>query len=245
MAQAQDRPPLKAGEGLALALPNGEIQLHGDAGRMAPMGSLAKLLWLRLEGEAWMARSLSFRCTGTWKGFPCWKRDGHGPVDLPRALDESCNLAFLAWAEESLGQDRIRFGEDLARTRLEAVFQPFWGDRIRTGTALPALNPAWVGDGELLPTSPEAFLRWLQAAPQASLRLQARRLLSMSGTSNTQGWWLKTGTAPTQVRGVTGAWVAGGDGSRLAVLYLPRGRGKAEGLDRFCQLLGLPRQGLP
>jgi len=236
--------PLRAGEGLALTLADGRIQGFGDIQRVAPMGSLAKLLWLRLEGDAWMNQGMEFQCRGLWRGFHCWKRDGHGAVDLAKALQQSCNLAFLAWAEESLQRDRRQFGEDLTRARLEAVFQPFWGDRVRPEAPLPMLGPAWVGDGDLLQTSPEAFLRWLLAPAQAQLLAQARRLLIPSHVPERR-WWMKTGTAPTRHRGSTCAWVAGSDGTRTAVLHLPTGRGKAEGLARFHQLLGIPGPEVP
>ena len=79
---------------------------------------------------------------------------------------------------------------------------------------------------------------------QAQLLAQARRLLIPSHVPERR-WWMKTGTAPTRHRGSTCAWVAGSDGTRTAVLHLPTGRGKAEGLARFHQLLGIPGPEVP
>jgi len=55
-----------------------------------------------------------------------------------------------------------------------------------------------------------------------------------------EDWWFKTGTAI--VPGEPSAsctWVVGGHGPVLAVLHLPRGRGRQEGLLRFKEVLGL------
>jgi len=192
------------------------------------MGSLAKLVWLRLEGERWGAAGVRYRCTGTRDGHACWLREGHGDLDLTGALRESCNLAFLAWASPTLASAERN---DAQRARVEAAFAPF---RSRpTPGVLPPLGPDWVGDGPGLQTSPEAFLQWLTAPAQAGLRDQLARLLGQDS-----GAWLKTGTAPVPGRpGVTAAWVAGWTGTTYGVLRLPEGRGKVEGLARWRALL--------
>lgn len=230
-AQAAE-PALLPGEGLAMAA-EGRIGAYGEAGRSAPMGSLAKLVWMQREGRAWEARGVSFCCGGHWRTWSCWNRTGHGAVDLGGALRDSCNLAFLAWASESLEERARVLGESAARAGLEADFEPFLEGRLTPSAALPALSPAWVGDGALLRTTPEAFLRWLRDSRRDALRSQCARLLP-----DRAGWWAKTGTAAVPgFPGETCAWVAGGNGSRLAVLRLPRGRGKAEGLARFRALV--------
>ena len=225
-------PRLLPGEGLAVACA-GEARAYGEAGREAPMGSLAKLVWLQREGRGWEAGGVAFVCRGTWGGRTCWDPTGHGRVDLAKATRVSCNLAFLAWAGESLEARRRLQGESAARAGLEADFGPFLGPRLGPGEALPALTGAWVGDGDLLRTSPEAFLRWLADPARAALRGQCARLLK-----DRDGWWVKTGTAPVPGDpGATCAWAAGGDGATTAVLRLPRGKGKREGLARFRALL--------
>jgi len=166
-------------------------------------------------------------------------------VDLGRALRESCNLAFLAWIRDSQGRWKVEYGEAAARVRMEEVFAPFLGRRLPAGDGLPPLTPAWVGDGDLLRTSPEAFLQWLLEPQQTEVVMFGRRLLAgiwveVKGLLGKEGWWFKTGTAP--VPGdptATSAWVAGGCGSTVVVLHLPRGRGKQEGMARIREILGL------
>jgi hypothetical protein len=128
---------------------------------------------------------------------------------------------------------------------MEEVFAPFLGRRLPPGDDLPPLTPAWVGDGDLLRTSPEAFLRWLMEPQQSEVVMFGKRFLSGSFVEfrvlfGKETWWFKTGTAPVPGEPTaTSAWVAGGLGSTLVVLHLPRGRGKQEGLVRIKQILGL------
>lgn len=238
-------PDLKPGEGFAITLGNGEVRSYGEATREAPMGSLAKLVWLRLEGADWASRSVRFKCTGAAGPFVCWNRDGHGRVDLGKALQESCNLAFLFWIEDAQAHWKADYGEAAARVRMEEVFAPFLGRRLPPGETLPPLTAAWVGDGDLLRTSPEGFLRWLMEPDKAEVVAFGKRFLAGSWVEfrelfGKEDWWFKTGTAPVPgVSAATSAWVAGGCGSTLVVLHLPRGRGKAEGLARIREILGL------
>lgn len=237
---AQTAPVLQPGEGLALLEPGGKLQTFGDAKVVRPMGSLAKLVWLRLEGDDWASWDVRFKCTGETGGFKCWLQKGHGRVHLATATEESCNLAFMAWATASMAEDRRLYGEAAARVRLEEVFRPFLGGRLAPGDTLPVITPPWIGDGDLLRTSPEAFLTWLAHPDQERLLAMMERLLVPLYKRNDGKWWMKTGTAPVVGDpGSTSAWVVGSDGSRLAVLHLPRGRGKAEGLTRFRQVMGL------
>jgi hypothetical protein len=107
------------------------------------------------------------------------------------------------------------------------------------GEGVPELTLAWVGDGDLLRTTPEAFARWLAEPDQESLLGIAQR--NLMNFFRTEGWWFKTGTAPVPGElGATSAWVAGSDGTHIAVLHLPRGKGKAEGIARMKAILGLP-----
>ena len=221
---------LQPGEAMALRGPAGVV-LQGEAQREWPMGSLAKLVWLKLAGEEWERRGVRFRCTGAWQGIPCWNREGHGEEDLLGALRDSCNLAFLAWARETVARWKTEQGEAAARARLEAAFRPFLGDRLPPGDGLPTLDAGWVGDGQLLRTSPSAMAAWLADPAQVGVRARCARMLADEGL---RGWWIKTGTGavladPT----ATSAWCAGSDGPRILVLHLPRGHGKVEGLARF------------
>jgi hypothetical protein len=207
------------------------------------MGSLAKLVWLRLEGEDWSAQDRIFKCTGQMGPHRCWLPKGHGKVDLAKATQESCNLAFLAWAQLSVERWKAELGEGAGRARFEEVFDPFLGDGLPVGDTLPVMSPEWIGDGDLLRTSPEAMLRWLQDPAQDLLLSQCRRLLlgRFEEQFKLDAWWMKTGTGsvPSDAS-ATSAWVVGSNGQVIAVLHLPRGRGKAEGLARFREVMNLP-----
>jgi hypothetical protein len=247
LAQAPEAPKgpvLEPGEGLAIG--QGErTACFGEAEREFPMGSLAKLVWLRAEGQEWAAVDARFKCTGDLNGIPCWKKEGHGKVDLAKALQESCNLAFLTWARWSMQRWTQESGEGSARSRLEEAFRPFLGNRMPAGDSLPVLDQAWIGDGQLLRTSPKAMLAWMMDPVNYGLSEQAMRYLRPVGgllSRPGESWWMKTGTAPVPGEpGATSAWVAGSDGERYAVLHLPRGRGKAEGLARFKALMGIKK----
>ena len=181
-----------------MAVQDGEVKSYGEARKEAPMGSLAKLLWVRIEGDEWGTRLVSFKCTGEWNGFHCWLKKGHGRVDLAKATAESCNLAYLSWVTESSQRWKIDYGDGVARLRLEEVFKPFLGDRLKAGDTLPTFGPEWVGDGELLRTTPEAMAKWLADPGQYELRNRCKRLLG--GTfdgwiTKEAAWWFKK-TAP-------------------------------------------------
>jgi hypothetical protein len=236
--------PLLPGESLALAGPDGVVHLFGeDVSRESPMGSLAQLVWIKLEGSEWASMDVQFNCTGSWQGYPCWLPKGHGKVDLAGALQENCNLAFLSWGRASVQWWLRDYGAGGARARLEEAFGPFLGNRMPEGEDLPPIDPPWVGDGDLLRTSPEAVLRWLMdPAQDETLRMAKRLLLSFKNYNFKDNvWWIKTGTAPVPSDpGATSAWAAGSDGRIIAVLHLPRGRGKADGLSRFRAIMMVP-----
>lgn len=232
-------PQILPGEALAISVNEEPAKYYGEASREHPMGSLAKLVWLRLEGEEWAASGLEFKCTGTAGSDTCWLKKGHGRLDLQKALQQSCNLAFLNWARLSAEEWKRYMGEGVGRLHLEEGFRPFLGSRLPPGDTLPPLTPAWVGDGDLLRTSPEAMLQWLMDPTQTSMISTCRRYLAVR-IGKDESWWVKTGTAPVVGEpGATSAWVAGGNGQIMAVLHLPRGKGKVEGLERFQQVMGL------
>jgi hypothetical protein len=239
-------PDLRPGEGFAITLGDGQVHAYGEALKEAPMGSLAKLVWMRLEGGEWSSQGVQFKCTGSAGPYTCWNHTGHGRVHLAEALRESCNLAFLFWILDAQTRWKAEYGEAAARVRMEEVFAPFLGRRLPSGDSLPPLTAAWVGDGDLLRTSPDAFLRWLMEPEQAQVVTFGKRFLAGSWVevkellAAKEGWWFKTGTAPVLGDpGATSAWVAGGRGEAIVVLHLPRGRGKQEGMVRIREILGL------
>lgn len=237
-------PPLQPGESLAVAGPDGVVHLFGpDPSLESPMGSLAKLVWIKLEGMEWASMDVRFNCTGTWQGYHCWNPKGHGKEDLALALQNSCNLAFLCWGQYSANQWRQDYGDGAGRARLEDAFGPFLGNRMPPGETIPPITPDWVGDGPLLRTSPEAMLNWLLDPAQDETLRRVKRLLIPYDyfDKHPDAWWIKTGTAPVLgAEGATCAWAAGGNGQITAVLRLPRGRGKEDGLNRFRTIMMVP-----
>jgi penicillin-binding protein 2 len=77
--------------------------------QLAP-GSTFKILMATAGWQEGIAQTLHVNCTGgaTFYGrrFGCWVKTGHGGVDLPRAIYQSCDVFFYTLAEK-LGIDRI------------------------------------------------------------------------------------------------------------------------------------------
>ncbi len=238
-------PPLRPGEGFAITLGDGVVRAYGEAKQEAAMGSLAQLAWMRMEGADWASQGVRFKCTGAAGPFTCWNPKGHGRVDLGKALSENCSLAFLFWIANAQERWKADYGEAAARVRMEDVFAPFLGRRLKPGESLPPLTAAWVGAGDLLRTSPEAFLRWLMEPEQAEVvnfgkRLLAGHWVEVKELFGKEDWWFQTVTVPVPGEpAASSAWVVGGKGQTLVVLHLSGGRAKPEGLARLRELLGL------
>jgi hypothetical protein len=234
--EAVPAPVLRTGEALVIGGGDGKVHAFGEARTESPIGSLAQLVWLRLEGDEWAAQDRVFKCKGSMGSHHCSLAKGHGKVDLKKATEENCDLAFLAWALAS-SEDWLRsYGEGAARTRLAEVFEPFLGKRLPPGEELPELTMAWAGQGDLLRASPEALLVWLQDPAQAELLSRCRRLLLnfLVETYKPDAWWLKHGTGD----GVA-AWVVGSNGYVSAVLRVPRSQGRIADLARFREVMGI------
>jgi len=77
--------------------------------QLAP-GSTFKIIMSVAGWQEGIAQSLHVNCTGgaTFYGrrFGCWVKSGHGEVDLPKAIYQSCDVFFYTLAEK-LGIDRI------------------------------------------------------------------------------------------------------------------------------------------
>lgn len=236
-------PALLPGEVLVISDPDRAVWTFGEAGREGPMGDLACLVWVKLEGDFWSSADLAFKCQGSAGPFRCTNPKGHGRVDTGQALQAGCRLAFLAWASYSFDRWRLDYGEGAARARLEEAFQPFVGPRMPPGTDLPELNMGWFGSGDFLRTSPEAFLRWMaDPAQEEAVRMFRRRSLNAFQDIFKKGaWWiipavseLPDGTGRTQ------AWAVGGNELILAVLRLGPGSTAPQALQRFRDVMVQP-----
>jgi len=77
--------------------------------QLAP-GSTFKIIMATAGWQEGIAQTLNVHCNGgaTFYGrrFGCWVKSGHGEVDLPRAIYQSCDVFFYTLAEK-LGIDRI------------------------------------------------------------------------------------------------------------------------------------------
>ena len=242
VAQAPPAPALLPGEGLAIAGSDGLVHSYGDASRESPMGGLATLLWMRLEGDEWVAMGVEFKCTGALDGRRCGPPKGHGRVNLGKALQVNCDSAFLIWTQISAERWLRHYGEGVSRVRFEEVFGPFAGPRLKAGNELPKLGPEWLGHGDLLRTSPAVLLAWMLDPHQEETLGLCRRSLQgfVNGMTRTQAWWVKTASAPVaDAPAETCAWVVGSNEVVTVVLRLPRGSGTADGLARFRAIMGI------
>lgn len=209
------------------------------------MGGLAQLVWLKLEGIEWSSRDVRFVCAGTLGPYRCEVPKGHGKLTLRKALIEDCGLAFLSWVAESEARWRVEYGEAPARLRMEEVFGPFLGPRMPGGDKLPEPTPAWVGQGDLLRTSPATFLGWLADPERSEVVDYAHRYLSgffsdLGDLVGKERWWFKPTLASVPGEpGAVSAWVAAGRGTTLAVMHLPRAASRAEAQARFREVMGI------
>src|SRR5579859_7733301 len=95
--------------------------------QLAP-GSTFKIIMATAGWQEGIAQTLHVNCSGgaTFYGrrFGCWVKGGHGPVDFPKAIYQSCDVFFYTLAEK-LGIDRI------------AKYATAFGLGQRTGIDLP------------------------------------------------------------------------------------------------------------
>ncbi len=77
--------------------------------QLAP-GSTFKIIMSVAGWQEGIAQTLNVHCNGGadfyGRRFGCWVKSGHGAVDLPRAIYQSCDVFFYTLAEK-LGIDRI------------------------------------------------------------------------------------------------------------------------------------------
>jgi penicillin-binding protein 2 len=84
--------------------------------QLAP-GSTFKIIMSVAGWQEGIAQTLHVNCVGSaefyGRRFGCWQKGGHGPVDLDKAIFQSCDVFFYTLAEK-LGIDRIaKYATDL------------------------------------------------------------------------------------------------------------------------------------
>src|SRR5258708_5251387 len=84
--------------------------------QLAP-GSTFKIIMTMAGWQEGIAQTLHVNCTGGaefyGRRFGCWVKGGHGPVELEKAIYQSCDVFFYTLAEK-LGIDRIaKYATDL------------------------------------------------------------------------------------------------------------------------------------
>jgi hypothetical protein len=243
-------PDLRPGEGLAVIDQAGEVKSWGNTDLVSPMGNLAKILWLRLEGDEWEGQALETRCKGELNGIRCTNPKSHGRVSLAKSFKEDCNVAFYIWVNLSRENWEKDYGEGGAMRRLNDVFGPFLGDRLPTGATLPPMfGSEWFADGQLLQASPSQLARWLARPAQERLLAACRRhMLGFSDFvgGNASKWWIKVSEAPTmdgpgQEGGQKQYWALGGNRGATAILRLPPGTSRKDAETRFKALLNIKK----
>lgn len=144
----------------------------------APVGSLVKPFTALAYGETHDFRFPAYICTGD----RCWLPQGHGRMDIVKAIAHSCNAYFLEMAE------------DVDREAIESVAEKFG-----LPTPLAITPPALIGLGGIWQISPLAIARAYIELVNRSVDtvLAGMALSSRSGTGRGvgPGAYVKTGTA--------------------------------------------------
>jgi penicillin-binding protein 2 len=124
--------------------PRKPMQNKGLQGTYAPGSTVKPFVALAaLEGNV-IDRTARITCTGAYRlgnrSFRCWKEKGHGPVDMYRAIVQSCDVYFyvlglrvgperIAELERGAGMGVIT-GIDLPGERKGLVPDPEWKKKI-------------------------------------------------------------------------------------------------------------------
>jgi hypothetical protein len=225
-------PKLAPGEALVVADADGKIMAYGDEQAEHPIGPLAQIVWLKMAGAEWGSLEVYYVCSDP----ACQPPKGHGRVDLKKALHEDCDAAFLYWANW-VREDWVRIeGEGLTRMKTISTFAPFLGERFKGDGPMPMYGPEWIGRGELLRSTPTAFMAWYADPQNSEVRTRLREMLGgfFHGLLDRKSWWFKPAASPA------GTWVLGSDGRTAALLYMPIPETATTATDRLKVLMGLP-----
>jgi hypothetical protein len=235
---AAEPPALRPGEGLAFASLGGKTEGRGEAASQGPLGDLSGLLWLRLEGFDWSSRRVAYKCSGREGDLVCTLAKGHGRVDLGKAFERNCRLAFVSWIRQSAVLWSRLEGDAAARIKLEEVFGAFTGPRFPKGDQLPAWGLDWVGEGDLFRASPVSLATWLADTSQDAVSGLFKRYGSgfFEGDVGDDRGWAYVGHAGAG--SAVWTWVAAGQSGHVAVMRIPGTLDRAAALLRFREAAG-------
>lgn len=194
-----------------------------------PPGSTFKMVTALAALEAGVvARSERIACRGSHTladhTFRCWNSGGHGPVDLHRALRESCNVYFYQLAErlgiERLAEMAVRLG--LGHTIDFELRQQKEGVVPTPGWKIANLGRPWLGGETLLAGIGQGYVLAtplqlaVMTARIASGRAVNPRLVDGEGTAHAPG---ALGIDPANLAAVQrGMWAVVNEGGGTALV---------------------------
>ena len=227
-------PQLKPGEAFLTLDAEGKLHGWGDTKTPRPLGEMAKFAWLKIAGADWASLDVYWDC----KNPACLPPKGHGRVDLKKAFREDCDDAFLFWANWERKDWVEHQGEEITRMQLVTTFAPFLGNRLPKEGPLPEFTPEWIGRGDLLQATPEAFLAWIGTPENQGVLTMSRQFLAgfFAVTFDTKKWWFKPGVCSQ------GTWVLAGDGQSEALLFISMPELAKDAVQRMKEIMGADKK---
>ena len=220
-------------------------------GRYAP-GSTIKPVIAQAILDAGISPRESVYCPG-WYTLPdstrryrCWKKTGHGPVNLHSAVEQSCDVYFYEMGRrlgiEAMADVLTRFGlgavtgVDLPKEPDGLVPTPQWKRATRNESWYPGEDLITViGQGYLMVT-PMQLARMTATLANRGIPVQPRLLLSKEDSLS--GETIPTNASSQPAKPATEASLDQVIQSMTAVMHSPRGTARASGRRSPYQIAG-------
>jgi len=220
-------------------------------GRYAP-GSTIKPVIAQAILDAGISPRESVYCPG-WYTLPnstrryrCWKKTGHGPVNLHSAVEQSCDVYFYEMGRrlgiEAMADVLTRFGlgavtgVDLPKEPDGLVPTPQWKRATRNESWYPGEDLITViGQGYLMVT-PMQLARMTATLANRGIPVQPRLLLSKEDSLS--GETIPTNASSQPAKPATEASLDQVIQSMAAVMHSPRGTARASGRRSPYQIAG-------
>ena len=220
-------------------------------GRYAP-GSTIKPVIAQAILDAGISPRESVYCPG-WYTLPdstrryrCWKKTGHGPVNLHGAVEQSCDVYFYEMGRrlgiEAMADVLTRFGfgavtgVDLPKEPDGLVPTPQWKRATRNESWYPGEDLITViGQGYLMVT-PMQLARMTATLANRGIPVQPRLLLSKEDSLS--GETIPTNASSQPAKPATEASLDQVIQSMTAVMHSPRGTARASGRRSPYQIAG-------